>query len=157
MKALLFLSLVGLAIYAGLLYTHDALSGNTPEHLATSTENPNRPAAGQISSWASDLKSVRHRPVRVAAPEPAPRATLTPAAVDVAPPAVSHETAVAEPETVEPAAHKPAKRNHAKAPVQVSDEFITRSGIKRARMARRAERTERRRGFGLFRIGRARD
>lgn len=152
MKALLFLSLVGLAIYAGLLYTHDALSGNTPDRFATSTENPNRPA-GQISSWASDLESVRNRPEVPIVAERQPRAVIVPAAL----PAATPEPATAEPEITDPAVHKPVKRSRAKAPVQVSDEFITKSEIKRARMARRAERSERRRGFGLFRIGRVRD
>lgn len=149
MKALLFLSLVGLAIYAGLLYTHDALSGNTPDRFATSTENPNRPAA-QISSWASDLGSIRERPE---IPQPA---RVAPPAMDVAAiaPATSTETVLAEPETIEPAVQKPARQSRAKAPVQVSNEFMTKPEMKRARMARRAER---RRGFGLFRVGRIRD
>lgn len=155
MKALLFLSLVGLAIYAGLLYTYDALSGNTPDRLATSAQNPNRPAAGQLSSWASDLDSIRERPeTRLAAPAPQPVKLAPPAADGTTPAPEAAAAAVAEPEPVTPAVHKPAKRRVAKAPDKVSDEFLTKAEVKRARWARRAER---RRGFGLFRLGRARD
>lgn len=155
MKALLFFCLIGLAIYAGLVYTHDSLSEGTPPTVAAAT--PDHPAPGRLSSWASDLNSIRQRPeTRVAAPSPEPRETDVPAVIPASTDAtlttasITPEPVAAE---VEPAVSAPLSkpRHAAPVPVQATDEFITRTEVKRARWSRRAER---RRGFGLFRRGR---
>ena len=56
MKGLLFLGLVGAAIYALLVYTHQVLPRGEAEDMAGQTQ-PNQPVAQHLSSWGTHLAS----------------------------------------------------------------------------------------------------
>ena len=55
MKGLLFLGLVGAAIYALLVYTHHVLPGGKGEDTFAGQTQPNQPVAQQLSSWGAHL------------------------------------------------------------------------------------------------------
>src|SRR5512145_1605388 len=57
MKGLLFLGLVGAAIYALLVYTHHVLPGGEAQDTFASQTQPNQPVAQQLSSWGTHLES----------------------------------------------------------------------------------------------------
>ena len=57
MRGLLFLGLVGAAIYAFLVYTHHALQGGEAEDTFAGQTQPNQPVAQHLSSWGTYLAS----------------------------------------------------------------------------------------------------
>ena len=57
MRGLLFLGLVGAAIYALLVYTHHALQGGEAEDTFAGQTQPNQPVAQHLSSWGTYLAS----------------------------------------------------------------------------------------------------
>lgn len=57
MKGLLFLGLVGAAIYALLVYTHHVLPGGKAEDTFAGQIQPNHPVAQHLSSWGTHLAS----------------------------------------------------------------------------------------------------
>ena len=57
MKGLLFLGLVGAAIYALLVYTHHVLPGGKGEDTFAGQNQPNHPIAQHLSSWGTHLAS----------------------------------------------------------------------------------------------------
>jgi len=57
MKGLLFLGLVGAAIYALLVYTHHVLPGGKGEDTFAGQNQPNHPIAQHLSSWGAHLAS----------------------------------------------------------------------------------------------------
>ena len=57
MKGLLFLGLVGAAIYALLVYTHHVLPGGEAEHTFAGQTQPNQQVAQNLSSWGTHLAS----------------------------------------------------------------------------------------------------
>ena len=57
MRGLLFLGLVGAAIYAFLVYTHHALQGREAEDTFAGQTQPNQPVAQHLSSWGTHLAS----------------------------------------------------------------------------------------------------
>lgn len=57
MKGLLFLGLVGAAIYALLVYSHHVLPGGEAEGTFAGRIQPNQPVAQQLSSWGTHLAS----------------------------------------------------------------------------------------------------
>ena len=57
MRGLLFLGLVGAAIYALLVYTHHALQGGEAEDTFAGQTQPNQPVAQHLSSWGTHLAS----------------------------------------------------------------------------------------------------
>jgi hypothetical protein len=57
MKGLLFLGLVGTAIYALLVYTHHVLPGGEAEHTFAGQTQPNQQVAQHLSSWGTHLAS----------------------------------------------------------------------------------------------------
>jgi hypothetical protein len=57
MKGLLFLGLVGAAIYALLVYTHHVLPEGEAEDTFAGQTQPNQPVAQHLSSWGSHLAS----------------------------------------------------------------------------------------------------
>ena len=76
MKGLLFLSLVGAAIYTALVVTHDFLASDRAEDTFTS-QRPTNPGVRQLRSWGSDLPALvssqasllpLHKPAVVAGP-----------------------------------------------------------------------------------------
>ena len=56
MKGLLFLGLVGAAIYALLVYTHQVLPRGEAEDMDGQTQ-PNQPVAQHLSSWGLTLRA----------------------------------------------------------------------------------------------------
>ena len=57
MKGLLFLGLVGAAIYALLVYTHHVLPGGEAEDTFAGQTQPNQQVAQHLSSWGTHLAS----------------------------------------------------------------------------------------------------
>jgi hypothetical protein len=57
MKGLLFLGLMGAAIYALLVYTHHVLPGGEAEDTFAGQTQPNQPVAQHLSSWGTHLAS----------------------------------------------------------------------------------------------------
>jgi hypothetical protein len=72
MKGLLFLGLVGAAIYALLVYTHHVLPGGEAEDTFAGQSQPNQQVAQHLSSWGTHLASrSRSQNAQQSAPLPA--------------------------------------------------------------------------------------
>jgi hypothetical protein len=142
MKSLLFLSLVGAAIYAVLLYSNPLPAPN-PSVVAVQAE-ATPPAVTQPSSWGSDIGSLK--PQIVSVPKPPTRWYDRKPRQDLR---YVDETAEAEtPAKTKPAAAalkpKTVAAGRTRPQPQIADRVeVKRAEVRRPRLSRRAERRTR--------------
>ena len=159
MKSLLLLSLIGTASYAVLLLSNPHLPAPNANAVAAHTQD-SRPAEVHLSSWASDLRSLRPKVDSEDKPpmrwfERQPRRvlpTIDDDAVAESQPEAETLAAPPKPKAVKAVSRK-AKWRAGSAQAEISDRVVRKSELKRPRWTRRAERRTRK-DFNPFLLGR---